>query len=42
MPTRPPEDPEIQVRIRRILVISRLDVVLLIAIVLVMTAKPWL
>ena len=42
MPTSPPEDPEIQVRIRRILVISRLDVVLLIAIVLVMTAKPWL
>jgi uncharacterized membrane protein len=42
MPTRPPDDPEIQRRIRRILLIVRLDVVLLLVIVLVMTAKPWL
>ena len=42
MPTRPPEDPEVQRRIRRILLIVRLDVVLLLAIVFVMTAKPWL
>lgn len=31
-----------QNRIRRILVVARLDVVLLVAIVFVMTAKPWL
>ncbi len=42
MPTRPPDDPEIQHRIRRILTILRIDVVLLLAIVFVMTAKPWL
>ena len=42
MPTRPPEDPEIQGRIRRILLVARLDVALLIAIVFVMTAKPFL
>jgi uncharacterized membrane protein len=41
MPTRPPEDPEIQQRIRRILLVARLDVTLLIAIVFVMTAKPF-
>ncbi len=40
MPTRPPEDPEVQYRIRRILMIVRLDVLLLLAIVFVMTAKP--
>jgi len=42
MPTRPPDDPEIQARIGRILLVARLDVVLLIAIVFVMTAKPFL
>jgi hypothetical protein len=42
MPTKPPEDPEVQRRIRRILLIVRLDVVLLLAIVFVMTAKPFL
>jgi len=42
MPTRPPDDPEIQRRIRRILLIVRIDVVVLLAIVFVMTAKPWL
>ena len=31
-----------QQRIRRILVVARVDVVLLLAIVFVMTAKPWL
>jgi hypothetical protein len=41
-PTKPPEDPEVQRRIRRILLIVRLDVVLLLAIVFVMTAKPFL
>src|SRR5262245_11352521 len=39
---RGPEDAEVQHRIHRILVVARLDVVLLIAIVFVMTAKPWL
>jgi hypothetical protein len=42
MPTRSPEDPEVQYRIRRILVVARFDVVLLLAVVFVMTAKPWL
>ena len=42
MPTRPPEDSEIQQRIRRILMIARIDVVLLLVIVFVMTAKPFL
>ena len=42
MPTRPPEDPEVQRRIRPILLLVRLDVVLLLAIVFVMTAKPFL
>jgi uncharacterized membrane protein len=42
MPTRPPDDPEIQYRIRRILTIARIDAVLLLAIVFVMTAKPFL
>jgi len=42
MPTRPPEDPEIQARIRRILLIVRLDVILLLLIVFDMTAKPFL
>jgi uncharacterized membrane protein len=42
MPTRPAEDPEIQNRIRRILLIARLDVALLVVIVFVMTAKPFL
>lgn len=42
MAALPPEDPEVQARIRRILLISRLDVLLLVLIVFVMTAKPWL
>ena len=42
MPTRPPDDPEIQYRIRRILMIARIDAILLVAIVFVMTAKPFL
>ena len=42
MSARSPEDPEVQHRIRRILMVARLDVALLIAIVFVMTAKPWL
>ena len=37
-----PDDAEVQYRIHRILVVARLDVVLLVAIVFVMTAKPWL
>ncbi len=41
LPTRPPEDPEVQYRIRRILLLVRLDVLLLLAIVFVMTAKPF-
>ncbi len=40
MPVRPAEDPEVQYRIRRILTIVRLDVLLLLATVFVMTAKP--
>lgn len=42
MPTRPPDDQEVQARIRRILLFARIDVVLLLAIVFVMTAKPFL
>jgi len=42
MPQRPPEDPEVQYRIRRILLIVRLDVLLLLASVFVMTTKPFL
>ena len=42
MSSRAAEDPEVQYRIRRILVVARIDVVLLLAIVFVMTAKPWL
>jgi uncharacterized membrane protein len=42
MPTRPPDDPEVQYRIKRILTIARFDVVLLLSVVFVMTAKPWL
>jgi uncharacterized membrane protein len=42
MPTTSPDSPEVQARIKRILLISRLDVLLLLAIVFVMTAKPWL
>jgi uncharacterized membrane protein len=41
LPERPPEDPEVQYRIRRILLVARLDVVLLLVIVFVMTAKPF-
>jgi hypothetical protein len=42
MPTRPADDPEVQARIRRILLIARIDVVVLLAVVFVMTAKPFL
>jgi hypothetical protein len=42
MPTRPADDPEVQARIGRILLIARIDVVVLLAIVFVMTAKPFL
>jgi uncharacterized membrane protein len=42
MPTRTPDDPEVQYRIRRILLAVRLDVLLLLATVFVMTAKPGL
>jgi hypothetical protein len=42
VPTRPADDPEIQARIRRILLVLRVDNVLLLAIVFVMTAKPFL
>jgi uncharacterized membrane protein len=41
-PTRPADDPEVQARIRRILLVLRVDTVLLLAIVFVMTAKPFL
>ena len=41
MPTRPPEDPEVQMRIRRILTVARFDVLLLLSVVFVMTAKPF-
>ena len=42
MPTRAADDPEVQARIHRILLIARIDVLLLLAIVFVMTAKPFL
>jgi uncharacterized membrane protein len=42
IPTTSPEDPEVQARIRRILLITRLDTLLLLAIVFVMTTKPFL
>jgi uncharacterized membrane protein len=42
MASSPPDSPEIQHRIRLILRVARLDVVLLLAIVFVMTAKPFL
>jgi uncharacterized membrane protein len=42
LPTQPPDDPEIQYRIRRILLIARFDALLLLAVVFVMTAKPFL
>ena len=41
MPTRPPEDPEVQYRIRRILLVARIEAVVLLAVVFVMTAKPF-
>lgn len=41
MPTRPPDDSEIQERIRRILLVARIDVVVLLAVVFVMTVKPF-
>jgi uncharacterized membrane protein len=42
MPARPADDPEIQSRIRRILLLARLDSLILLAVVFVMTAKPFL
>jgi hypothetical protein len=42
MAAKPPDDPEVQHRIRRILAVARVDILLLIAIVFVMTAKPFL
>jgi uncharacterized membrane protein len=39
---RPADDPEVQARIRRILLISRIELVLLILVIFVMTAKPFL
>jgi uncharacterized membrane protein len=42
MPTRSPDDPEVQYKIRRILMIARIDAAVLIAVVFVMTAKPFL
>ncbi len=38
---RPPEDTEVQALIKRILLVARLDGLLLLFIVFVMTAKPW-
>jgi uncharacterized membrane protein len=38
---RGPADPEAQTVLRRVLLIARLDVLLLLFIVFVMTAKPW-
>ena len=37
---RPPEDPEIQRRIRRIFVVSRVDLVVLVIVILDMVVKP--
>jgi hypothetical protein len=42
MPTTSPEDPEVQARINRILLISRLDTLLLPLVVFDMLAKPFL
>ena len=36
-----PEDPEAQAIIKRILLVTRVDVIILLLIVFVMTAKPW-
>ena len=41
MPERPPDDTEVQYRIRRILMVARLDVLILLAVVFVMAAKPF-
>jgi uncharacterized membrane protein len=42
MPTRAADDPEVQARSHRILLIARIDMLLLLAIVFVMRAKPFL
>jgi uncharacterized membrane protein len=42
LPARPPDDPEVQYRIRRILLVARFDVLLLLVVVFVMTTKPFL
>lgn len=36
-----PEDAEVQALIRRILLVDRIDVIVLVVVVFVMTAKPW-
>jgi len=41
METQPPENPEVQALIRRILTVSRIDGALLLFIVFDMVAKPW-
>jgi len=38
---RPPEDPEVQRRIGRILMVAKVDALILLFIVFDMTAKPW-
>ena len=39
---RPVDDPELQSRIKRVLLLSRIELVLLILVIFAMTAKPWL
>jgi uncharacterized membrane protein len=39
---RPVDDPELQSRIARVLLLSRIELVLLILVIFAMTAKPWL
>lgn len=39
---RPPDDPEVQARIRRILLVSRIELVILILVILDMVVKPGL
>jgi len=41
METQPPESPEVQGLIRRILTVARIDAALLLFIVFDMVAKPW-
>ena len=39
---RPVDDPQLQARIARVLLISRIELVFLILVIFAMTAKPWL